>query len=131
MLEGAAEEPAAAEHQADHEAGEAADHQPHADLAGGHAEMPVELVLDEHRGKRAHDDEQRGDHVAEQEAGRRDRLPHDEDRRDDRDAQERHAAHAGKLQRRMRQLTGLSHRSARSMNMKNMTLTRITKQIAA
>ena len=95
MLEGAAQEPAAAEHDADDEAGEAADQEPGADFPGGHAEMPIELVLDQHGCERAHDDEQGGHHVAEQEAGSRDRLPHDEDRRDDRDAQERHAAHPG------------------------------------
>src|SRR5262249_41756337 len=131
MLERLRQEAVGAEHNADHQAGQAADQEPEPDLAAGDAEVPVEVTLEQNVLGGARDDQERRHHVAEQEARGRGGLPHDQDGDDDGDAELRDPAQARKADRRVRQLTGLSHRSTRSVAMKKRTLTRITKQIGA
>jgi hypothetical protein len=64
----------------------AADGERAADLEQGDAEMPVEFRIGDNRGKRTADREQRGNHVAVEQARRRSQLPHDDHQRDDRHA---------------------------------------------
>ena len=80
-LVGAAEELVAAEDEPDHDALKPADGERGADLAGGDAEMPVIVRVDEQADDRLADREQRRHDVAIEQAGCRERLPADQDGR--------------------------------------------------
>ena len=110
-----------------------ADDETHRHLGEGEAEIAVEPGVDQLARQRIRDRQDRGDHVAVEQPGAREGLPHHQRGDDGEEAHLEHAAVAPRSTRRhaTADYTGLSHRSILLKPQKNSTLTPITNRIAA